>query len=255
MLLVAGGSYSVGQQTQDVAIASRPVFVPVESADLVVEMPFSFTWSSGFAVSQKQKNVDALHQVAREAGVDPVLEVSSRSRESLGSRLSAFHLQVMTDRGSVPVEVAFQASKVYEMDGPFHDLYPMSPRDARRDDRHGTSGALTGFRFQGTEWSLDTGTLFYDSLYLRALEGFDAADELLGYMGFTDIEFNPERSLNCQARSAALFVSLVRHGESTSIASDPAAFAELADRYVASAMRSNRSLPRAKGGRQLDWTI
>ena len=249
MLLVAGGSYSEGQQTQDVAIASRPVFVPVDSADLVVEMPFNFTWSSGFAVSQKQKNVAALHEAARDAGVGPLLEVSSRSLESLGSRLSAFHLRVMTDRGSVPVEVAFQASKVYEMDGPFHDLYAMSPRDARRDHRHGTSGPLTGFRFQGTEWSLDTGTLFYDSLYLRALEDFDAADELLRYMGFTDIEFNPEKSLNCQARSTALFVSLVRHGESTSIASDPAAFVELADLYVASALQSNRSHSRATGGR------
>ncbi len=29
------------------------------------------------------------------------------------------------------------------------------------------------------------------------------------YAGFTDIEFNPERSLNCQARSCALFVSLM----------------------------------------------
>lgn len=32
------------------------------------------------------------------------------------------------------------------------------------------------------------------------------------YDGFTDIEFNPEKSINCQARAAALFVSLSRRG-------------------------------------------
>lgn len=29
---------------------------------------------------------------------------------------------------------------------------------------------------------------------------------------FTDIEFNDKRSMNCQARSAALFVSLTKRG-------------------------------------------
>ena len=31
------------------------------------------------------------------------------------------------------------------------------------------------------------------------------------YNAFTDIEFNPKRSLNCQARSAAIFVSLLKN--------------------------------------------
>ena len=30
--------------------------------------------------------------------------------------------------------------------------------------------------------------------------------------GFTDIAFNPKKSLNCQARSAALYVALARDG-------------------------------------------
>jgi len=32
------------------------------------------------------------------------------------------------------------------------------------------------------------------------------------YDTFTDIEFNPKRSFNCQARSCALFVALARKG-------------------------------------------
>ena len=33
------------------------------------------------------------------------------------------------------------------------------------------------------------------------------------YAGFTDVEFNPHRSINCQARSAALFLSLMKRGD------------------------------------------
>ena len=48
-----------------------------------------------------------------------------------------------------------------------------------------------------------------------AVETFDA---------FTDIEFNPERSLNCQARSAALYRSLVHAGKLEEALSSQEAF-------------------------------
>ena len=35
---------------------------------------------------------------------------------------------------------------------------------------------------------------------------------VLDYQAFTDIEFNPEKSWNCQAYSVALYVSLVKNG-------------------------------------------
>jgi hypothetical protein len=34
----------------------------------------------------------------------------------------------------------------------------------------------------------------------------------LEYDGFSDIEFNPEKSINCQAASAALYKSLTERG-------------------------------------------
>ena len=37
--------------------------------------------------------------------------------------------------------------------------------------------------------------------------------ELDQYGGFSDIEFNPQRSINCQARSVALFLSLTKRGQ------------------------------------------
>lgn len=44
---------------------------------------------------------------------------------------------------------------------------------------------------------------------------------------FTDIEFNPKKSLNCQARSAAIFVSLERSGLLQQALSSPAHFKEI----------------------------
>ena len=35
--------------------------------------------------------------------------------------------------------------------------------------------------------------------------------KILNYTAFTDIEFNPKKSINCQARSCALYVSLVKN--------------------------------------------
>ena len=52
------------------------------------------------------------------------------------------------------------------------------------------------------------------------------SDELLSYRAFTDIEFNPDKSFNCQARSCALLVSLHHLGELGTV-EDPAAFVKL----------------------------
>lgn len=65
--------------------------------------------------------------------------------------------------------------------------------------------------FEGQDWPLQPRTAFYDWLYLRALaQNADLARQLLQYAAFTDIMFNPKKSINCQARAAALYVSLSR---------------------------------------------
>ena len=73
---------------------------------------------------------------------------------------------------------------------------------------------LTGFYYEGRHFSPMPKTAFYDWLYIGALlENEQLASQVLVYDAFTDIEFNPDRSLNCQARSAALFVALARQGK------------------------------------------
>jgi hypothetical protein len=143
-------------------------------------------------------------------GISPVLEISSKSPEPLGVSLSAFNLRFEIAPGNiVSVESAFQGSKVFGNGGPFSDLYQRSSRDAKTDPRLRNSGNLKAFNLLGEAFPLQPLTAFYDWLYIRALiANRDLSSELLIYRGFSDIAFNPERSINCQARSAALFVAL-----------------------------------------------
>ncbi|MDI3373700.1 hypothetical protein QLG06_04955 [Pseudomonas sp. V104_6] len=166
------------------------------------------------SVAQKQRSIDSLHAAAKEAipDIGEILEVSSKSKEKLGVALSAFNLSFTTlkQNFTMSVECAFQGSKVFERGGPYKDLFAKTSREAKLDDRIKNSGRLLKFSFYGADWELEPRTAFYDWLYINALrkQSDDLIDELLSYSAFTDIEFNPEKSINCQAYSIALFVSL-----------------------------------------------
>lgn len=193
-------------------MAKRPIFVPMlDGKRLVLERYVEFAWHSGFAKSQKQKSIRALHAMAlQEYGVERPLEISSKSEDPLGVALSSFNLKFTTKKGRVlTVEAAFQGSKVFEQGGPFVDIFDKSPIEAKRDERLKNSGPLVKFSFFGTDWELEPKTSFYDWLYINALlKNEDLIGSIIGCDGFTDIEFNPEKSINCQARSAALFCAL-----------------------------------------------
>ncbi len=208
-------------------MAERPIFVPnPESGDLVKEVFLQLVWSPGFALVQKEKNIDALHKAAEAAGYKNILEVSTKSEHKRGQHLSAFHLKVKTKTfGEVSLESAFQGSKVFEKGGPFVDLYEMEPKDAKKDVRLRESGKLIGFDFEGNEWPLEPKTAFYDWLYAGSLYPHrDWTRKLSFHDGFSDIEFNPFRSINCQARSIALFLSLMKREELDDAIQSPAAF-------------------------------
>ena len=204
-------------------MAKRPVFVPDPGGVLVAEHEVRFEWHGGFALAQKRRNVDSLHRaVAAQGMAGSLLEVSSRSDHPLGRHLSAFNLEVpLRALGRlIPLESAFQGSKVFEASGHQPAIYSMAGRDAKRAARaYDDAGELlVEFNFEGESWPLEPKTAFYDWLYLRALLEFSAdwralADELAEFAGFTDLEFNPKRSFNCQARSCALFVALAAIGD------------------------------------------
>lgn len=197
-------------------MAVRPVYVPKMSAPFLNSIPVEFTWNGGFAVSQKQKNIDAIHSAFnRRFHERKVLEISSKSRQELGVKLSAFNLKkyVPSLGKSVSVECVFQGGKVFSGGGPYTDLYIGTSREAKKDSRLKSSGMLKNFYFEGETMPLVPKTAFYDWLYINALmENEELAKELLQYDSFTDVEFNPDKSTNCQAKAAAVYVALARLG-------------------------------------------
>ena len=217
-------------------MAQRPVFSPAAASGLVDEPMVEFEWFPGFAVIQKQRSIDSLHAAVADAlGLERILEVSTKSPEQLGVRLSAFNLAVEVDGEPSPVllEAAFQGSKVFETQGPFTHLYGVQDgRAVKRFMKELPEDRLVGFQLSGHDWSLSPKTALYDWLYLNGLrrlinEDERVADVLSNYEAFTDIEFNPAKSINCQARSCALYLSLLRNGTLNDALSDPTAFVEV----------------------------
>lgn len=197
-------------------MAIRPVFMPTgRLGPLVLVKDAAFEWYPGFATSQKQKSIASLHEVIKlkKIGLSP-LEISTKSPGKVGRKLSAFNLRFrLPDWPDCQVELAFQSSKCFERGGPYLDIAGLEPREAKRDPRLRQSGNLVAFEFRGERWGLEPRSLFYDWLYLNALSQNPAlAKAVLCHDAFTDIEFNPKKSFNCQAHSAALYVSLARLG-------------------------------------------
>jgi hypothetical protein len=214
-------------------MAERPIFVSMPDSDeLVKEIFFQIHWHSGFARVQKEKNIEELHAAAALDGYRNLLEISTKSKSARGRHLSAFHMTADTiTHGTIKLELAFQGSKVFERGGPFTDLYGKGEKEigeAKRDLRLQESGKLIGFRFEGFDFPLEPKTAFYDWLYISFLKNFrDWAPKLYAYGGFTDVEFNPHRSINCQARSCALFLSLMRRDLLDRAVESPQAFIDL----------------------------
>lgn len=183
-------------------MAKRPVF-SVYQGKVISEM-VSFKWFSGFAISQKQKSIESLHDAILKTNTDGrPLEISTKSKEAIGIKLSAFHLKL----NGYTLENIFQSAKVFENGGPYPDLLNAAVKQVKHDKRLHDSGSLKAFRFQNEDLPLIPKTAFYDFIYIAAVKESLTTDEIniiSNYDYFTDIEFNPVKSINTQARSVAL---------------------------------------------------
>ena len=195
-------------------MAERPVFIPRPEGMLLVDTRMvEFAWSPGMAVSQKQKSIASLHEAAMASlNLNAILEISTKSTSVLGNALSAFNLMYRAESGrQYPLESIYQSAKVFSDGGPYRDIREKSALDAKQDVRLKESGHLLKFSSGGLDWPLEPKTVFYDWLYLNVLHTQqELAQQLVRHDGFTDIEFNPKKSINCQAYSAALFLALVQ---------------------------------------------
>lgn len=213
-------------------MAKRPVFIPEKDAPGVKTFEIEFQWYPGMSVKQKQRSIGDLHKKVNENGYEKILEISSKSLQPIGVELSAFNLKTTTMKNNVgfTVETAFQSSKIFENGGPYKDLLGKSSREAKMDQRIRNSGNLIGFSFFGVEFPITPLTFFYDWLYINVLIKNDAlCNQIIEYEAFTDIEFNPEKSINCQAFSAALFVSIVKNKIDYKDIRDPKVFSKITE--------------------------
>ena len=192
-------------------MAKRPFFTPtLNEEELVKTNSVEFTWFSGFAKSQKQKSISSFHEnISKEFKLDKILEISTKSENKFGTQLSAFNLKINFKDQEYFLESLFQGSKIFTNQGPHEDIYEKSSIDAKKDKRIKRND-LKEFSFFGEIFSLDFD--FYSWLYFVALnQNKKFKTDILNYEAFTDIEFNPEKSFNCQAYSAALYSSMVKN--------------------------------------------
>lgn len=208
-------------------MAVRIVAIPIKKELGVKIHRIDLRWEKGMNITQKRKNIMNLHSKIREVfGKDvKILEISTKSPNELGRSLSSLNLKIdlrklvplkrlrEIGRWKVPVELVFQGSKVFENKGPYlEEFLSLDSREWRSVKKRLPKSKkikLLGFKLFGEEWPLEPKTLFYDWLYINALmQNMDIAEKLMKYDMFTDIEFNPEKSINCQAITAAIYVSL-----------------------------------------------
>ena len=196
-------------------MAVRPIFVVSLDSRHCIRENVEFEFFSGFSDKQKKRCINSLHQSYLRTNPEKrVLEISSKSESELGVRLSAFNLMMKSENGKeFSVESAFQAGKVFELGGPYLDLLDVPSKAAKRDERLKNSGKIIAFEFAGKRFETEPKTLFYNWLYINTLHLHkELARPLLDYDAFTDIEFNPQKSINCQAEAAAIYVSLSKQG-------------------------------------------
>ena len=74
-------------------MAIRPVFIESSKPPYFKMVNIEFKWNGGFAKCQSQKNINAIHAAFLSNHPDcGILEISSKSTEEIGTKLSAFSL-------------------------------------------------------------------------------------------------------------------------------------------------------------------
>ncbi|WP_460276964.1 DarT1-associated NADAR antitoxin family protein [Clostridium sp. CTA-5] len=178
----------------------------IESVDIEVDEVARASYK------EKQNYVRILHKKFNDIYKnEKVLEISTKAPVDLGKKLSAFNLEYEIKNNKYFLECVFQSSKIFKTGGPYKDFLLMEPVEVKRDKRLRNSGELVGFRLEGIDYPLEPKTLFYDWIYVNTLyKQPNLYKKIIEYNAFTDIEFNPQRAINCQAKSVALFVSLYK---------------------------------------------
>ena len=224
-------------------MANRKVYVSKTIYPFYEEVSVNFEWFPGFATVQKQKSELSLHlnylaavshnkapeksEMSEEQNYK-ILEISSKSRNDLGKKLSAMSLKKQTKSGLAYVESVFQSSAIYldkktsQQIGPFPEYQSIDGRTCKKTIKNLSEGMVRiGYEYDGIHFDISKGhpSLFYDYIYITSLleeQNQPMVKALLDgkYIAFTDLA---TKSINTQARSAAIFVGMVYAGIITDV--------------------------------------
>ena len=194
-------------------MAYRPVFYG--DAFGYKKHMIDFEFFTGFSLSQKQKSIQSLHNsIIRTFPERKILEVSSKSFDEIGRQASAFNLNVTLKSGKeFSVEQIFQGSKKFRRGGSqLHLIDQMTSKELKKyiGKLHQVD-ELVSFESFGQIFPLKPQTFFYNWLYINSLHKNQfLANQIINYDTFTDIEFNPNKSKNCQAEACSIYVYLYK---------------------------------------------
>ena len=194
-------------------MAYRPVFYGDTFGYKKYMIDFEFF--TGFSLSQKQKSIQSLHNsIIKTFPERKILEVSSKSLDEIGRQASAFNLNVILKSGKeFSVEQIFQASKKFRRGGSqLHLIDQMTSKELKKYiGKVHQVDELVSFECFGQSFPLKPQTYFYNWLYINTLHQNQLlANQIINYDTFTDIEFNPKRSINCQAEACSIYVYLYK---------------------------------------------
>lgn len=212
-------------------MADRFVYMYESSSNSFKKENIRFNWYPGFSVSQKQRSIHSLHKEFKERfGNFKVLEVSTASEEELGKKCSAFNLQLTLRNGDkYSVESLFQSSKVFKNFGRVNQHLDLDVRKIKSYIRSiEANDKLIEFDFLGLKFPLLPRTYFYNWLYVNALfQNKELSRFILQYDAFTDIHFNPNKSINCQAEACSIFLYLAKNSLLDDSIRNPKKFLEI----------------------------
>ncbi len=209
-------------------MASRPVFVPTSQSPFVSTQNIEFEWVKGMVKAQVRKRALSLHSFAANHGLENLLEISTASNTEFGVSLSAFNLQVTINLGSEEqpnlhtnsVEAFYQSAKVglnsqHQKVGPHPEWLTLGSSEKVKAAIKATNiSEINLFKYGENVWPAQPIESFFTWLYIQGLMQKEGTlEQLAKFNGFTDIYFNPKKTINCQARASAMAVSLFNSGQ------------------------------------------
>ena len=215
-------------------MAHRPLFIPFDHTPYVQSLSIEFQWHAGLSRAQRKRSIESMHNAIQKANwPGQILEISSASEQEFGQQLSAMNLMVTLDRNgntiTQSVESIYQSAKVFGQVGPHPEWLELTGKQCKKavqqiSKKH---GSVTGFEWNGRTWPATNIEGFYSWVYIQGLIQLENGLERLNeYSGFTDIYFNPRKTINCQARTAAQAVQLYKLNLINGIIETPDSFLE-----------------------------